>query len=264
MSWIKSTLKQSATAVFPDLTLRITSVRSRRMIERQCEELGLAALARSICHHTGGRVACGPFMDLRLDYELLPVHSAPKYFGTYERETTGFIEDAISREPGYILNVGSSDGYFAVGLAMRLPKAVVYAAEADPKSLAAAVRNADLNGVGKQIVPVGIVRSGRLEKYLNVRNSLVVMDCEGAEFALLDPERNPCLRQSAILVEVHEDIGSPVTLIDRFRSTHTVQIASRAARTIADAPVTIPGVDPAAAMDERRGAQSWLYLTPLA
>jgi len=92
------------------------------------------------------------------------------------------------------------------------------------------------------------------------RHSLVVIDCEGAEFELLDPERDPSLVAADIIVEIHEDHGDPLELAQRFTSTHTINRARRAARLASDMPIDIPGVDPRAAMDEWRSEQSWLYL----
>jgi hypothetical protein len=57
---------------------------------------------------------------MRLDYESLPVHAAPKFLGTYERELYSVIERAIELAPRYVLNIGCAEGFYAVGLALRL------------------------------------------------------------------------------------------------------------------------------------------------
>jgi|SRR5262245_32523261 len=67
--------------------------------------LGLATLAREVSAQTEGKVASGPFAGMKLDYEALPVHAAPKFLGTYEMELHGCIERAIELAPRYILNV---------------------------------------------------------------------------------------------------------------------------------------------------------------
>lgn len=259
---IKRLLKGAATAILPDITLRITAIRSRRLIERQVRGLGLDSVARTISRHTGSQVASGPFRAMRIDYDALPVHSSPKLLGTYEREIASCVEDAIGLDPPFILNVGASDGYYAVGLALRLPLARVFAAEADPKSLRATVRNAALNSVEDRVSAVGVFRSGEFSKYLCEAGSLLVMDCEGAEFVLLDPTREPALRVAVILVEVHRSHGTPDELASRFRQTHSARMVSRVPRTPSEMPVDIPNVDPVVAMDERRGEETWLYLSP--
>jgi len=65
----------------PDVSLRISAIRSRRLIEKQVRELGFASLARKIASVTGDRVARGPLAGMILNYDLLPVHTAPKFLG---------------------------------------------------------------------------------------------------------------------------------------------------------------------------------------
>jgi hypothetical protein len=257
---LKHPIKFAAASVAPDTTLRLLSIRSRRLIERQAVLLGLDELARCVSRHVRSRVASGPFKGTVLDYEALPVHTAPKLLGTYEKEIASFIEDAIVRRPKNVVNIGTSDGYYAVGLARRLPEATIFASDADPKSLAATMRNAELNAVADRLVPIGILHPGGLGGLLKARHSLVIMDCEGAEFELLDPKRDPSLVTADIIVEIHEDRGDPLQLAQGFTATHTTSRALRAARIASDMPIDIPGVDPLAAMDERRSEQSWLYL----
>src|SRR4029079_6797116 len=122
--------------------------------------------------------------------------------GTYEQELHQCVERAIELSPRSILNVGCAEGYYAVGFAMRLPAAPITVADADPKAQRAALINAGLNGVGDRVSAVGIVRSGRLGDHLSFDRSLLFMDCEGAEFALLDPGRDPILLRTHIIVEV--------------------------------------------------------------
>jgi hypothetical protein len=259
MSW-RMSIKSLAYGIAPHATLRALSIRSRRIIERQTQDSGMDRLARTISQHTNARVASGPFEGMALDYDALPVHSAPKLLGTYEKEIAGFVEDAIAKHPTCVLNVGASDGYYAVGLAKRLPEAKIFVAEADPKSVRATIHNAKCNGVSDRVVSVGIVHSGSLDKYLSP-GGLVVMDCEGGEFGLLDPKCDPILNSTNIIVEVHGGAGSFESLANRFAATHHVKVAPSTNRIPSDLPIRIPKVDLLPAMDERRGSEVWLYMT---
>jgi methylase of polypeptide subunit release factors len=78
---------------------------------------------------------------------LLPVHASPKFLGTYEQELHSVVERAIWLDPTYVLNIGCAEGFYAVGLAMRLKSVQVFAADADPKALSAPMKSAELNGV---------------------------------------------------------------------------------------------------------------------
>jgi hypothetical protein len=257
---MKAIVKSAVYSAFPDTALRIFSARARRAIERFCEQRGLTEHAFRIAAIDESKVLGGPFKGMRIDYSALPVHTAPKYVGTYEKEIIPFVEDAIRDQPEKILDVGASDGYYVVGLALRVPGATVYAAEADWKSIKATMANAKLNGVKNRVMKVGIIHPGDFAKYLVPRASLVVMDCEGAEFRLLDPTNDPVLAHVNILVEVHEDHGQPNLIIERFASTHTAQVAREAPRTMADIPPEHSDSISLAALDEYRRSQSWIYL----
>jgi hypothetical protein len=60
-------------------------------------------------------VAAGPFAGMKLDYELFPKHTSPKFLGTYEQELHGGIERAIKLYPRYVSNIGCAEGFYAIG-----------------------------------------------------------------------------------------------------------------------------------------------------
>jgi len=182
-----------------------------------------------------------------LDYDALPVHAAPKLLGTYEQELHPALERAIERSPSHVLNVGCAEGFYAVGMAMRLPHAMIYAADADPKAIRATMRNAELNEVAKQIVPIGIIHPGEFDRNLTPNHSLLIMDCEGAEFTLLNPQSDPVLSLVDMIVEVHPEAGSPEDISRRFGKTHRCERLDYIPRQ---------GI-----ADERRDDQEWLVLT---
>jgi hypothetical protein len=258
---IKKKIKDIALYAFPALALQLFSIRSRRLIESQARQLGLDRLAREVSRATESTVAAGPFAGMKLDYELFPVHASPKFLGTYEQELYTVIEKAIQLHPRYVLNIGCAEGFYAVGLAIRLNDAQVFAADADPKALSATMKNAELNGVSARVYPVGIVRPRQFSRYLKADASLLVMDCEGAEFSLLDPANDPILLRTNILVEIHSEFGDKREITRRFAGTHNIIEISpsiRAAPDILVGPIT--GIDMLSAADERRGHQNWLFL----
>ena len=259
---IKKKIKSAALSAFPALALKGFSIRSRRMIETQACELGLDILARQVSGATGSKVAAGPFCGMRLDYELFPVHASPKFLGTYEQELHSVIEKAIQLHPKYVLNIGCAEGFYAVGLAIRLNNAQVFAADADPKALSATTKNAELNGVSARVHPVGIIRAGQFSRYLKADASLLVMDCEGAEFNLLDPANDPILLRTNMLVEIHHEFGDKREIIRRFAGTHNIIEIIPSIRTASEILVgPIKGIDMLRAADERRGYQTeWLFL----
>ena len=87
------------------------------------------------------------------------------------------------------------------------------------------------------------------------------MDCEGAEFSLLDPANDPELFRTNIIVEIHREFGDPEQIVRRFRRTHNVIEVCAADRLETDIVVEpIRGVDMLSAAKEWRGSQTWLFL----
>ena len=220
--------------------------------------LGLDVLAKRVSQQTNGKVAKGPFAGMKLNYDLLPVHGAPKFLGTYEQELHQVVERAIELAPPSILNVGCAEGYYAVGFAIRLPHARVWVADADPKAERATLTNGAINGVADRMSAVGIIHSGEFARFLEPC-SLLVMDCEGAEFTLLDSVKDPILLSADMLVEVHPEFGEADDIAGRFAKTHEITWFEPRERTPADVPLA-PKAEFLEAANERTGAKCWLFM----
>lgn len=150
-----------------------------------------------------------------------------KVFGDYELELEPYFKIAVERKPAVVVNIGCSDGYYAVGLARLLPDALVYAFDKNTDSIILCAENAEKNNVQIKTA-LGCNQPEELSVEGTGRR-LYVVDCEGYEYTLLDPERCPVLRNSDIIVEYHDffNIGKSSDLIARFLPTHeVVQVAS--------------------------------------
>jgi hypothetical protein len=109
--------------------------------------------------------------------------------------------------------------------------------------------------------PVGLVKPGTLHRYLRADASLIVMDCEGAEFSLLDPTNDPELLRTNIIVEIHREFGDSDQIIRRFQRTHSIIEVCPSDRLETDIVLApVKGVDMLSAAKERRGDQTWLFL----
>jgi len=262
---LKNVLKIGLMRLAPDFALTVFSVRARRFIERQVRGQGLVDLNRRVAEATGSMVSAGPFAGMALDVDALPVHAAPKLLGTYESELHHVIERAIARRPRAVVNVGSAEGYYAVGLARRLPDATVYAFDADPKARKATMINARLNGVGARVRAQGILHPAALEEFLRNDRNLVIMDCEGAEVGLLDKSAAPSLCRADIVVELHPGMRPEVETViaSRFAATHSIEHINPAkseTKLAIIATASLSETDRCVAVDERRGKTPWFYL----
>jgi hypothetical protein len=177
-----------------------------------------------------GSVLAGPFAGMRLSPQSSWGGGAARLAGTYEEELAGQLELLLAARPSLVIDVGASDGYYAVGMALRLPAAEVVAYDIDPRARALCMLNAALNGATNVRVR-GRATVSVLRRHLRP-GALVMCDCEGYEGELIDPERIPSLRSCSLLVELHESLlpGVSATVISRFERTHSIAVVDAVPR----------------------------------
>src|SRR5258708_39673128 len=78
------------------------------------------------------KVLSGPFLGMPYLNEIIWGPITPKWIGSYEAELHSVVEQLIAGEYREIVNVGCAEGYYAVGLASRIPKVKVLAFDLDP------------------------------------------------------------------------------------------------------------------------------------
>lgn len=224
---------------------------------------------RRIRDEFGYEVRHGPFSGLRYPADLalrIEAYSA-KLLGTYEHELHDAIEHLISTEPRGVVNIGASDGYYALGLARRLPSATVHAFDTNEEHHAMLRAVAAHNDVLDRVHVGGLCTPDDL-RGLGDR-LLVVCDCEGCELSVLDPALAPNLSSAALLVECHDLIDDRITstLTARFASSHELQIIPTQPRWVMDHPelAFLPLVSRQLAIQEfREGPMHWMVATPRA
>lgn len=175
--------------------------------------------------HTQGFVQSGPFMGMKvLDKTSWPdTHLAPILLGCYEEELHGVLEQHIRRlgsfeRPARIAVVGCAEGYYAIGLKLRMRSATVYGVDKDNAALSVMAEAAQVNGVE-------IVTGADLSEVFRDLD-LLIMDCEGHEVEYLDLGRFPQLASAAALVEIHNMPGQATDeiLLERFKGTHRIDM----------------------------------------
>ena len=84
-----------------------------------------------VSQKTGSTVLSGPFQGMKYLRESSASVLAPKLLGIYERELHAAIEEAIAFPFQRVVDIGAAEGYYCVGLAMRMPRARIVAYEAN-------------------------------------------------------------------------------------------------------------------------------------
>lgn len=221
---------------------------------------------------SGRAISKGPFTGLRYPdvspkgYMIL----ASKFLGTFEMELQSAVESACARGYQTVLNVGSADGYYTVGFAMRMPQARVIAWEMDDWWRDITRKVADLNGVSSRVELRGICTVENVRSLQLSGRTLLFSDCEGFEDELLRPENLSGLGAYDIIVECHDLFVPGVTnaIIERFSATHNVERIEARPRLLGDIDPaqlrSLPGrsIDILRSFEEPRLYQmSWLVLT---
>lgn len=165
----------------------------------------------------------GPFAGMKYP-STQAVCSAftPKLLGTYEYELHEIIEDILQRGYTQVLDVGCAEGYYAVGLALRMPQAHVYAYDTDPEARKLCLQMGEANGVADRLLINSYCSPESLSTFNFTGRGLVVCDCEGFEKELFTPEALANLSECDLLIEMHDliDITISTHLAELFKNSH--------------------------------------------
>jgi hypothetical protein len=207
----------------------------------------IARITRALVDHHGLTVQAGPFAGMT--YPRFAVERgelvAAQLLGAYEREIAPAIEHAVEREFEQYVDIGASDGYYAVGFARGAPSSIVYAYEMNPFPARVCHRLAVENGVESRLRLLGECRVDDL-RALPQQPTFVLCDAEGAEARLMDPAAVPLLRSASLVVEMHTFAVPKVEelILRRFSPTHTVEVVRTEPRYIGQFPalMAVPDV----------------------
>lgn len=207
---------------------------------------------------TGGKVVAGPFAELKYVSSGRGSSIGPKLLGTYELELRDIVEAAIARGYRTVINIGAGEGYYAVGMAKRMPGTKFICFDADASNQEQIKTLAKLNGVEGQMDVRGFCDDAALAAAIgDASDVLVICDIEGAEVEVLRPDAVLALKRVDLLVEMHDIIreGCSETLRSRFDGTHKIEVIPTRQRRVEDFPaeVKVEGRERLVCMDEKRG-----------
>ena len=182
-------------------------------------------IQNTLLQQQGTLVMQGPLQGLDFLPQSAEGCHIAKLLGCYEQPLQPFIEAAIAENYPTILNIGCAEGYYAVGMAKRMPNTLVLAHDLNPKAQEVCAELAHKNQVADRVAVGGLFSPEDFAPYANQR-VLLMCDIEGAERELLDPALAPDLKGMDIIVESHECLIPGITqlLIDRFKATHEITL----------------------------------------
>lgn len=191
-----------------------------------------------------------------------------KTLGVYESEIAPAVEAMIAFQPDVFVDAGTAEGYYLVGMSLRLPGARVVGYERIALARHLARRVARLNGVAARVEIRGSCSPEDLERVLAAaRRPALISDMDGGELACLRPDIAPALRRTLILVELHDMFVAGVSdqIRDRFAPTHDIEVFPVRTHRPEDVPAEF-GLTPDEAMDcvgpQRPFENFWWLMRP--
>ena len=182
-------------------------------------------IQNTLLQQQGTVVIQGPLLGMDFLPQSAEGCHIAKLLGCYEQPLQPFIEAAIEAKYQTILNIGCAEGYYAVGMARRMPATQVLAFDLNPKAQEVCTALAEQNGVSERVQVGALFKPEDFEQHAG-QHVLVLCDIEGAERELLDPNLSPALKGMNIIVESHECLIPGITqlLIDRFKDSHQITL----------------------------------------
>ena len=223
-------------------------------------------IRNTMVQREGTKVLDGPLKGLDfLEQSTEGCHVA-KLLGVYEQPLHPYFGSILSGEYEAVINLGSAEGYYAVGFAKAVPEIISIAYDTNPQAQAACRNLAIKNGVQQRVSVNGEFTLADLESYSKA-STLLFCDIEGGEEELLDVDRAPALAVLDLIVESHECFRPGVTgrLVNRFSSTHDIKLVQDSGmRTFRNVPpwfAELSHLDQLlAAWEWRAGPTPWLVM----
>lgn len=218
------------------------------------------------------KVLNGPFKGMQYpSIDITELTLVPKITGSYESQLVPIIEQIISTSYNNIIDIGSAEGYYAVGLARHLPDCIVHCYDINEQDLEFCRKMAKLNNTSN-ITYNNFCSPETLVNFHYGKRSLVFCDCEGYELELFNENVINALRDTEVLVEMH-DVINPViseTLLKRFNKSHNVLVVNNSGidHDKLEGLTNITAAEKAFAVYEHRGGlyqnvyMEWAFFTP--
>jgi hypothetical protein len=224
-------------------------------------------LANTYIARQGTRILQGPFAGMDFVAEAAEGALIPKLLGFYEAELHPHFAAFTKAGLDCVIDVGCAEGYYAVGLAMTMPGVTVHAHDINEAARLACTALAARNGVAERVIVGGEFKPADFEAFAG-RRVLVLVDAEGAEVDILQPQLSPALAQMAIIVETHDLYrpGALALLTERFSATHHITRVDQQAKVfeVPDWLRELSQLDQLLSGWEWRAAPTpWLVMRPL-
>ena len=150
----------------------------------------------------------------------------PKLVGSYENELSDTISIYKDYQFNNIIDIGSAEGYYAVGFALNFKYNKIYTFDISHKARKLLKKLVDINNVSNKILINSTCTPDNLFN-IDLNNSLILSDCEGFEKDLfLNPEVFKKLENTFLIIEAHDFLDPNITIDinSLYSKSHNVKI----------------------------------------
>lgn len=218
-------------------------------------------------------VVAGPFRGLVYPFKKSYCSTfLPKLLGTYEAELQPFLYQWKTVKFSRIIDIGSAEGYYAVGLAQMFPDATAVAYDISEEARGLTAELAEANGTRSRTTIHGWCFREDLLSQAFTDPTLLLSDCEGYEATLFDEVVVNHLKNCHCIIELHdrpeEGFCARTHLLPIFAKTHQVLIVSsldddQKARYYRSDVITADPLERQIAFAEKRpSTMDWLVCVP--
>ena len=202
---IFESLKIAKNLLFRDFIRRIPEDTFHNIVNFRRELLG-----ERLSNELSNTVEYGPFKGLILGANQWGARDrASMLLGTYELEVVEKISSLPDKYSTFV-DIGAADGFFTVGalVSRRFDKVACF--ESSEQGRNSISSNAIVNHVHEKILILDLadknfVKILRDDHNLDIDTSVFLIDIEGGELDILTPENLSILRNSFLVVEIHEE-----------------------------------------------------------
>lgn len=201
--------------------MKILNKIKEKVFSKSLSESGTTA---AVLEKTGNQIYTGPFAGLAIPNILKPNLKLAEALGLYEYVLHNFFSNLINKNIENIMVIGGHKGYYPAGLSNLLRPDNMYVFEMDLNYQPLIDSWIEVNN----LKPYQTFGEASEEILLNRDKKIdfLLIDCEGAEDFLLQPQKFHWQKDTHILVEIHHFYNNKIlgNLVTRFKETHNLTI----------------------------------------
>lgn len=168
----------------------------------------------------------GPFKGMQYVNQAVGSNYIHKLIGSYESILHSYIESLRSKHFDTIIDIGAAEGYYLVGLGIMFPDSKLVGFEIEENGRQLIREMYEKNNLNNNLVLERGADVHNVAPYIS-DNTLLICDCEGAEFDILNPAVEEAFTKvDTAIIELHDFIrpGIKETLTSRFSETHNIKL----------------------------------------